>query len=66
MKYFTVASVSWFFLDLMIIGINLRRLSSRAAHRKSQLVLEIAINELNTIIDLDEIKNGVDIKTWRS
>jgi len=65
-KYFTVASVSWVFFEFIKIGINLKRLSSRAVHKKSQFVLDIAIRDLVTIIDVEEIKNGVDIKTWRS
>jgi hypothetical protein len=45
------------------MGINLNRFNSSAAHRKSQFVLDIAIKDLVTIIDEEEIKNGVDIKT---
>ena len=65
-KYFTVASVSWVFFEFIRMGINLNRFNSSAAHRKSQFVLDIAIKDLVTIIDEEEIKNGVDIKTWRS
>jgi hypothetical protein len=68
-KYFTAASVSWNFLDLNIIGINLNKFSSNAIHRNSQLDLEIAIKVLKIINDVIRVINGdinVSIKTWWS
>lgn len=65
-KYFTVASVSCAFFECIKIGINLSRLSSRAAQMKSQFVLDIAIIDLVIIIVVHEIRKGVIIKTWRS
>lgn len=65
-KYLTAASVSWDFLEYMIIGINLNKLISRAAQRNIQLDLEIAISVLITMIEDDKIKKGEVIKMWRS
>lgn len=65
-KYFTVASVSCAFFECIKIGINLSRLSSRAAQMKSQLVLDIAMTDLVIIMDVHEIRKGVIIKTWGS
>lgn len=65
-KYFTAASVSWDFFECIIIGINLSRLISKATHRNSQFVLEIAISVLKIIMEEDKIKNGEFIKTWRN
>jgi hypothetical protein len=45
-KYFTAPSVSWLFFVCIIIGINLRRLSSMAPHKRIQLVLESVIKVL--------------------
>lgn len=47
-KYFTDPSVSWLLLVCIMIGINLRRLSSIAPHTNSQLALDKAIRVLST------------------
>ena len=65
-KYFTAASVSWDFFECIIIGINLSKLISKAAHKNSQFALEIAIIVLKIIMEEDKIKNGEFIKTWRN
>ena len=65
-KYLTAASVSWDFLEYIKIGINLRRLISRAAHKNSQFDLEIAIKVLISIIEEERIRKGEVIKTRRS
>jgi hypothetical protein len=51
-KYLTVASVSWKNLEFTIIGINLIKLSSSAAHIIIQFDLDIAIIDLNSKIDI--------------
>ena len=45
--YLIEASVSWLLLDLRRMGINDRRLSSRAIHNIIQLDLDITINVLD-------------------
>jgi hypothetical protein len=45
-KYFTDPSVSWLFFLCIIMGVNLRRFSSMAAHRRIQFVLDRAIRVL--------------------
>jgi hypothetical protein len=50
-------------LELIRIGINLNKFSSSAAHKNNQFVLDIAIRDLIIMIDVEEIINGVDIKT---
>lgn len=45
-KYFSIASISWNLFDEFIIGMNDSILISRAAHVISQLLLEIAISDL--------------------
>jgi len=45
-KYFTDPSISWLFFVCNIIGINLRRLSSIAPHKRIQFVLDRAIKVL--------------------
>lgn len=47
-KYFTAPSVSWLFLVCITIGINLRRLSSMAPHKRIQFALDRAISVLTT------------------
>jgi len=61
--FYSSFSFLGFFFDLIRMGINLKRFSSRAAHRNSQFVLDIAINELIIMIDEEVIRNGVNIKT---
>lgn len=56
MKYLIAASVSWLVLELVINGMNLSILISIDIHRKSQLVLDIAIIVL---ISKDKI-----IRSW--
>lgn len=51
-KYFTAPSVSWLLLDCIIIGINLKRLSSIAPQRNIQLALDTAISVLRTSVDI--------------
>jgi hypothetical protein len=66
-KYLTAASVSWNFFELIRIGINLKRFSSIAAHRKIQFLDDRAISVLVIIIDADKIINGDsenNIKIW--
>lgn len=51
-KYFTAPSVSWLLLDCIIIGINLKRLSSMAPQRNIQLALDTAMSVLRTSVDI--------------
>jgi len=48
-KYFTDPSVSWLFFLCSIIGINLRRFSSMAPHRRIQFVLDRAIRRFRPL-----------------
>jgi hypothetical protein len=57
-----VASVSSEIFVFEIIGINLRRLSSSAAHIRSQFALEIAMIVLIKRVDLYKKENGLNIK----
>lgn len=57
-KYFTDASVSWKFVELLIIGINEIKLSSIASQIINQFVLVIAIIVLIISVVVDMIKNG--------
>lgn len=51
-KYLIDPSVSWLFFVCIIIGINLRRFNSIAAHKRIQFVLDKAMRVL-TIRDTD-------------
>jgi len=42
-KYFTVASISWFLEEASRIGKKANKLTSNATHKNIQLLLEIAI-----------------------
>jgi hypothetical protein len=68
-KYLMEPSVSWLFFLCIIMGINLRRFNSIAAHRRIQFVLDKAIKVLR-IRDTDvSIMIGEYIKVirlWRS
>lgn len=57
-KYFTDASVSWYLFEDKIRGINLNRFNSKDIHKKSQFVLERAINLLNIRDDRVRKMNG--------
>ena len=57
-KYLIEASVGWNFFVLFISGINLNRLSSRAAHTNIQFLDDIAITDLVIITDDVIIMNG--------
>ena len=48
-KYFTVASISWFFDDASRIGKKANKFTSRATHKNIQLLLDIAIIVETTI-----------------
>jgi hypothetical protein len=59
MKYLIAASVSWFVLEFVIMGINLSMLISIAIHRKIQFVLDRAMMELIRRMEVVISINGV-------
>jgi len=64
-KYFNIASVSWYFWEEDIKGINDNMLSSKAHQVNKRLFLDNTINELISIVVINIILNGdiwVDIK----
>ena len=66
-KYLIVDSDSWLEDEVIIRGINLIMLISRANHANNQLDLVMAIIELR-IIDksIRDVNGNEDIKAWRS
>lgn len=58
-KYLIVASVSWFDLEFLNIGMNLSILISMDIHRNNQFVLEIAIIVLRNIVIKAIMVNGL-------
>lgn len=68
-KYLILPSISWFDLDEVKIGINLKRFNSMAAHKNIQFVLEIAIIVLVVSVVKVNIVAGDHInliRLWRS